>query len=785
MRLNTFISFLFLVISFNNTAQSLQIDSVAHLSYPAGVRMNDVWGYVDTAGNEYALVGKSNGLSVVDISDTNNLLEVFTEQSVYSIWRDIKTWGHYAYVTNESSGGLAIYDLSTLPDSVKSVRYFNGVNYSFEEAHNIFIDENGIAYIFGSKYPGGSFQTIILDVATNPGQPIELGYFDSLYLHDGYVRGDTLYGSAVYDGILVIVDVSNKANPQIIGSTPTPNNFTHNAWLSDNGKTIFTTDEVSGAYLAAYNLQNINAISQLDRIRSRNTSVVIPHNTHVLNDFLITSYYTLGVSIVDANRPSNLVEIGYFDTSPNYTGGTFNGNWGAYPYFPSGLCALTDIEEGLFLVRPHYKRASYLEGKVEDCNGFAISQADIEIVGSNLSATNSNLLGNYKTGSHLDGYQKVRVSKAGYQTLILDSVLLQSGQVYNLTAQLQDTTTFFTADIIDSLTAKISGVQLRIENQDTSFNSISNTQGRSFFNDLSFGNYTVYAGKWGYKDECFPNQQYNCQNNSGLYLLKNGYSDQFNLDFNWQVSGSASSGAWVREKPIGTIHVLSVANPGVDAQNDCGEFAYVTGNNSGPAFQSDLDGTSILTSPQIALNNYVNPYVNFYTWFYNGGSGANDNMHIEFQDAQGTWLRVDTIDATNQNNGWQLRSYRVADFLSISNFQALRVIAQDNAPDHIVEAGIDNFYISEGQPVGIQSNYFSNDIRLSPNPTKDWFIINSSEEIAGAELSIYDMQLRLIQRKIVQQNSERFTLEGQEAGVYFISLSLPNGKTYQDKLIKY
>ena len=73
------------------------------------------------------------------------------------------------------------------------------------------------------------------------------------------------------------------------------------------------------------------------------TGNVIPHNTHVLGDYLITSYYTSGVTVIDASDPFNLIEVAYYDTSP-YSGGTFDGCWGAYPYLPSGLVLATDSE---------------------------------------------------------------------------------------------------------------------------------------------------------------------------------------------------------------------------------------------------------------------------------------------------------------------------------------------------------------------------------------------------------------------------------------------------------
>lgn len=82
-----------------------------------------------------------------------------------------------------------------------------------------------------------------------------------------------------------VVDVSNKSNPQTLGSTSTPNAFTHNAWVSANGDFVFTTDEQSDAYLAAYDITNINNIQEVDRIQSNPGSGTIPHNTHVDGNF--------------------------------------------------------------------------------------------------------------------------------------------------------------------------------------------------------------------------------------------------------------------------------------------------------------------------------------------------------------------------------------------------------------------------------------------------------------------------------------------------------------------
>ena len=113
---------------------------VGNLSYNQD--LNDIWGYVDHEGKEHALVGCANGFSYVDISNPNPQ-EVFFIPGSNSIWRDLKTWNNYAYITTEAEDGLLIVDLNDL--SGQSYTYWTDY---FLRAHNIYIDENGFAFIF-------------------------------------------------------------------------------------------------------------------------------------------------------------------------------------------------------------------------------------------------------------------------------------------------------------------------------------------------------------------------------------------------------------------------------------------------------------------------------------------------------------------------------------------------------------------------------------------------------------------------------------------------------------
>lgn len=389
---------------------------------------NDIWGYTDAAGNEYAIVGTIAGTSIVDVTNPSNAVKKQFIPGPYSIWRDMKVWGHYAYIVHDvpfvwnqqAPHGLLIIDLDSINQPNARYKNINTIVYdslvgaqdTLERAHNIWIDENGYAYLFGSNIGNGG--ALMYDLNTDPWNPVYVGNFNDYYLHDGMVRGDTLWGGAVNNGKLLCVDVSTKSAPSVLAQKTTPNSFTHNVWISDDNQTLFTTDEQPGAYLVAYDVSDLTNITELDRIQKFPGTSVIPHNAHVYGPWVVTSYYTAGVQIVDAAYPDLLVEVGYYDTSPNYSGNGFNGSWGAYPYFSSGTLVCSDIEEGLYVLDPEYVLASRVHVTVVDSlTGAPLLNA--KVIAPQMSLQGStNIDGILKLGTHLSGADTLNVGAAGY-----------------------------------------------------------------------------------------------------------------------------------------------------------------------------------------------------------------------------------------------------------------------------------------------------------------------------------------------------------------------------------
>lgn len=347
--------FLFSIFTFEIFSQK-NISFRSHLSYPNSLdsanRLSNIWGYAAN-GKEYALVGTNLGLSIVDVTDPDTCIALFTVRAATSIWREIRTHGTFAYVTTEGGSGVTIVDLSNLPFSIKDTIWKgNGmVENQIDKIHALHI-EDGFLYLYGGNYKNGGM--VIADLS-NPWSPDYVGEFEQYYVHDGCVRGNIAFPGNIFSGFFSVVDISNKSNPMLLATQNTPDNFTHNTWLSDDSKTLFTTDEKPDAYITAYDVSDFSDIKEISRYRHISDSGAIPHNTYVLNDFLITSYYTEGVTIVDAHKPDTLIEVGHYDTSP-FSGNGYHGAWGVYPFLPSGNFLISDIEGGLFVLTPEYVR---------------------------------------------------------------------------------------------------------------------------------------------------------------------------------------------------------------------------------------------------------------------------------------------------------------------------------------------------------------------------------------------------------------------------------------------
>lgn len=796
-------AFILTLITTSSFAQNLNVVLRSQLTYP-GKTCANICGYVDASGNEYALVGVADGMSIVDVTNPAVPVEVKKIPNVDNLWKEIKVYGDYAYVTTEGGGGLQIVNMSSLPNA-SGVVYQNWtgdgvIAGQLNTIHALHIDGN-FAYLYGSNLFNGGAIAVDLTDPWNPtyAGKYQVGVGNQAYVHDGYARNDTLYAGHIYAGYFTVVDFTNKAAPVELAVQYTPNNFTHNTWLSANSKILFTTDEVDNSYLTSYDISNLSNIVELDRIQSNPGSQSIVHNTHIINvagnDYAVTSWYKDGFTIVDAGRPNNLVQVGNYDTYAA-SGGGFEGTWGVYPYLPSGTIVVSNMEDGLFVFTPTYVRACYLEGVVTDSvTGLPINGATIQINTTSVS-DNSNITGNYATGlPSPGGTYSVTYSKAGYISKTITGISLSAGIVTNRNVALAPLQTYtISGQVVKAgTTTPVQNANVSIMNESFSYLAVTDASGNFNLTNVVPDNYEISAGKWGYVTSCAHNQPVNGGTGSIIIELGTGYYDDFIFDFGWTVTGTASSGTWERGIPVGTFNGSASANPGSDDSLDCGDIAFVTGNGGGSAGNDDVDnGPTSMVSPVFDLTGYTNPYVTFTRWFYNGGgSGApNDSLTVTINNGT-TSAGLDTVRfVMPDNSSWVTKSFKVSDYLTPTANMNLVVRIVDKTSGHVVEGGFDHFMVTEGIPqVGIsEKGSDSYMISVYPNPftveTTVAYEINTAFS-KNTVINISDISGRIIQT--IQLNSAKGNVildQTLSSGIYFVNIV--NGNEYYSpvKIVK-
>ncbi len=781
-----FLSFCALSISQGN----LNMEVLSNVSLPEG--HSDVWGFVDSNGIEYAVLGTRTATVIFSLEDPSNPVQRFRLDGANSTWRDMKHLGDFIYVTTDvGSDGLVIIDMTGAPENISGEFWkpdftIDGSTGTLQTCHNLYIDENGYIYLAGCNLNSGGL--IILDAFTTPGAPIYVGAADARYSHDVVVRDNLAYSSDITSGFFSIIDVSDKTSPETLVTQRTTTNFTHNAWFSDDGNYLFTTDERPNAFMDAYDISDFSDIQLLDSYQPIATQGrgVIPHNAHYHNGFLVTSWYTDGVRIIDGSRPSNLVEVGYYDSWDGADGG-FNGCWGAYPYLPSGLVLISDIQTGLYVLGTDYVRACYLEGMVTDGeNGMALNDVNVEIVASQINVGATNNTGEYKTGLATAGEYVVTFSKPGYDNLnamanlvngeitILD-VVMNPQPRFSLTG-----TTLRLAD--DN---PIENGQVYLRNEQFEFTSSSNAAGDFVINDIFQGTYEIFSGAWGYRN--IRVGEVTIEEAQTLEIkLEEAYMDDFILDLGWTTETNATTGGWERGEPNGTGFAGTQSNPENDLPDDVGEYCYVTGNGGGDAGTDDVDdGSTILRSPSMNFVGMTNPTINYNLWFFNQGGQGQPNDQIEVKISNGEdEVVLETLDSSTSSSEWRARSsFALNGLIDVTSDMRLIVETGDLGSGHLVEAAIDAFEVTDGI-VGTKEVLSSSiEISASPNPFSNNVNIQFSD-LKNAELVITNIVGQELLRKDVSNMTNYEWNSNIAPGVYFARITNGEKMSKALKVIK-
>jgi choice-of-anchor B domain-containing protein len=363
------------------------IDLLSHLDLVAlgttsSGNANDMWGWTDPdSGKEYALVGLDNGTAFIDISDPEHPLRLgnLPTHSVNSLWRDIKVYGHYAYVVSEAADhGMQVFDLEHLrnvanPPVVFSEDAWYG---TFGRAHNIVIDEqSGFAYAVGSRQ--GTQQCNaglhMIDIH-DPLNPVFAGCFSADgYTHDAqcivYDGPDADYTGhevcfAANEDTLTIVDVTDKQAPvQLARIGYAGFGYTHQGWLTEDRRHLLLDDELDEINNGGATRTYVWDVQDLDQpvleFTYNGQTGSSDHNLYIVGGYAYESDYNSGLRILDLSDidGGSLSEAAFFDTYPANDSPGFDGTWSNYPWYASGFVGVSDITSGFYLLQPNLCRA--------------------------------------------------------------------------------------------------------------------------------------------------------------------------------------------------------------------------------------------------------------------------------------------------------------------------------------------------------------------------------------------------------------------------------------------
>ena len=354
------------------------IDMVGYL--PAnifgGLTTADIWGWTDPeTGREYALVSHSMATTFIDVSDPSN--PVFVGELPAPVpnvlWRDVKVYKDHAYIVGDGDfvlpHGIQIFDLTQLRDvSDPPVVFSPTTRYlGVGNTHNFAVNEaTGTGVAVGSNTCSGGLHMIDLN---DPANPVFLGCFSADgYTHD--VQCVVYHGPdldhqgreicmASNEDTLTIVDITDKTNPVMLARQGyAGSSYTHQGSLTEDHAFFILGDELdeqdNGHNTRSYlwDVRDLDAPIQFSIYEGPTTA--IDHNLFVVGSYVFEANYTAGLRVLNASNIAGgeLTEAAYFDTHPTNNVAEFAGAWSNYPFFASGIVIVSNIEDGLYILRP-------------------------------------------------------------------------------------------------------------------------------------------------------------------------------------------------------------------------------------------------------------------------------------------------------------------------------------------------------------------------------------------------------------------------------------------------
>jgi len=356
------------------------VDMLAHLSLAElgageGIKGNDHWGWTDPdTGRDYVIFGLMDGTVFIDISDRLNPLVLGTLPSHdgQSVWRDIKVYENYAYITADvpTQHGLQLFDLTQLR-SVNNppVTFTESGHYDqFGPGHNLWInEESGYLYVFRSDTCNAEMHMINIQ---DPANPVFAGCFavDDAPLSDSecvmyhgpdqdYVGRELCFTGS--DDNVSIGDVTDKDNPKLIADFKYDGIVrAHQGSLTADQHYWILSDTMDEEKNQNKTRTYLFDIADLDQPKVlgyyEHSTTARDHNIYIVNHIAYETNWRAGLRLLNLmNLPqTDWLEVGYFDIVPGSDSIAPSGAWNNFPWWQDGIVTVSGTDEGLFILQP-------------------------------------------------------------------------------------------------------------------------------------------------------------------------------------------------------------------------------------------------------------------------------------------------------------------------------------------------------------------------------------------------------------------------------------------------
>ncbi|MCW5775446.1 MAG: S8 family serine peptidase [Phycisphaeraceae bacterium] len=175
--------------------------------------------------------------------------------------------------------------------------------------------------------------------------------------------------------------------------------------------------------------------------------------------------------------------------------------------------------------------------------------------------------------------------------------------------------------------------------------------------------------------------------------------DYFEIDSGWTSGASgdtATAGVWNRMAPQETVHNGFVVQPGSN-HTPGGLACWVTDGVAGAnANARDVDGGhTTLVSPSFSTSAYRHAMLAYWRWYTNsrGNNPNQDTFRVSLSADGLNWSLAETVGPGGPiaDGGWYRQMISTRGHTPASSNVRIRFVAEDLAPDSLVEALVDDF----------------------------------------------------------------------------------------------